>query len=128
MPSPGSPGLFSLLRRVARTGSGAVQNRFELLSVEWQQERARLTALLFWSAVLAFMGLAAVILLTATVLFLVPEDYRVWAAAGFTLVYLGGALVAWLTLKKVLKEDPFPETLHQLKQDGVWLDSFTTRN
>jgi uncharacterized membrane protein YqjE len=128
MPSEKPPGLLSLLQRCARTGSGALQNRFELLSIEWQQERARLTALLFWSAILASLGLAALVLLTGTILFLLPQEYRVWGAAGFTVLYIAGAAAAAFALKKTLREDPFPETLHQLKQDGVWLDSFTTRN
>jgi len=128
MASTDSPGLLSLLQRLARTGSGALQNRLEIFSIEWQQERARLTSLLFWSAVLAAMGVAGLVLLTATVIFLLPRDYRAWAAAGFALLYIAGAVGAWLTLRRVLKEKPFPETLNQFKQDSAWLDSFTTRN
>lgn len=72
--------------------------------------------------------MVTLVLFTGTILFLIPSGYRVWGAAGFTLLYLGGAIAVWRALRKILREDPFPETLRQIKQDGIWLDSFSTRN
>jgi len=43
------PGLSQLAGRAAATGLGALQNRSELLLVEWQIEKARLTELMLLS-------------------------------------------------------------------------------
>lgn len=117
------PGLFTLLRRFARTGTGALRNRGELLAVEWQEERARLTELLVWTVGLLFLVIMGAGLLTGTVVFLLPEGARVYALAGFTVLYLAGAVWAWSTVRKLLQQEPFGESLAQLKKDREWLDS-----
>lgn len=122
------PGLPDLLQRVAKTASGVLQNRAELASLEWQQEKARLVALLVWAGALVFLAVAGTLLLTAVIIFVCPEDWRVYVAALFTLLYLVAAVGAWVGLKKLLCEKPFSETVNQLKKDGLWLDTFRTRN
>lgn len=116
------PGLGVLSGRLLRTGLGALRNRGELLAVEWQEEKARLTELLVWTLGLVFLGLMALIMLTATVILLFPAHLRVYAAGGFMLLYLLGTLVVWLTLKSLLKREPFEATLAQAKKDAEWLE------
>ncbi len=118
------PGITTLLGRLVRTGVGAVQNRFELLAVEWQEEKARLTELLMWLVGLLFFGIMAALLLTATIIFLVPENARVYVAAGFTALYIVGAIVAWVVVRSLLKREPFNESVEQAKRDRTWLKSF----
>ena len=117
------PGLRSLAGRLARTGLGALRNRIELFTVEWQEERARLTELIMWLVALLFLAMLGVLLLTATIIFLFPPEYRLYVAAGFTLLYLIGAGVAWAGVKSLLKQEPFSETIEQARKDGAWLDS-----
>jgi len=119
-----SPTLGVLARRIGRTALGALENRGELLTVEWQQEKARLTQMLLLSVALMFLGLVGVFLLTATIIFLFPEEYWRYAAAGFTVLYLGGAVAAFIGLKKLLKGEPFAETLKQLRKDRDLLEPF----
>jgi uncharacterized membrane protein YqjE len=70
-----------------------------------------------------FMSLMGTLLLTATIIFLFPDDYRIYATLGFALLYFigAGAAIAWL--KSVLKEPSFPETLNQVKKDREWLQT-----
>jgi len=117
-------GLGTLGRRLGKTALGVLENRGELLSVEWQQEKARLTQLLLLSIGLMFGAILGTILLTATVIFLFPQGAWVFVAAGFTLLYLGGAGFALFTLRSLLKKEPFSETLRQLKKDRELLDAF----
>ncbi len=117
------PGITTLTGRLLRTGLGALRNRGELLAVEWQQEKARLTEVLFWTVVLVFLGLMAMVLLTATIIMLFPPDLRLYAAAGFTVLYLAGTIAVWLSLRSLLKREPFSETIAQAKKDAEWLDS-----
>jgi len=117
------PGLSTLVGRIARTGMGALRNRTELLSVEWQEERARLMELLVWSVVWLFFGFMGMALVTATVIFLFPEDKRLWAAGAFAALYILGAIAVWTVLKKRMQERAFTESLDQMRKDAAWLES-----
>jgi uncharacterized membrane protein YqjE len=117
------PGFADLVSRIGRTGLGALHNRGELFAVEWQEEKARLTELMIWCFAVLFFGTMALILLTGVIIFLLPEEYRVFAAAGFTLCYLIGAVVAVVTVRGLLKHEPFAESIEQVKKDSLCLES-----
>ena len=107
----------------ARTGVGALKNRGELLSIELQEEKAHLMEMLVWSISLLFLGIMGALLLTATVVLLFPADWRIYAIGGFALLYFIGAAVAFSTVRTLLKHEPFPDSLNQLKKDAQCLDS-----
>ena len=118
------PGLGTLGRRLGRTALGALENRGELLMVEWQQEKERLLQLIICAFGLMFLGMMGLLLLSATIIFLFREEYRLFVAAGFTVLYLGGAAFLFFSLKSLLKQEPFEETLTQFKKDRALLDVF----
>src|SRR3954447_19949701 len=93
------PGLGTLANRLGSTGLGLLQNRGELLAVEWQIEKARLIELLIWGIGLLFLGIMGMILLTATIIFLFPENLRLYIAGAFTLLYFAGAVAVTFTIK-----------------------------
>ncbi len=117
------PALAQLAGRLLGTSAGTLRNRGELLLLEWQQEKARLTELLILAVGVLFLGIMALMLLTATIIFLFPEDRRLWAAAGFTVLYLGATIWAVLGIKSSIKKQPFSETLNQVRKDGECLQS-----
>jgi uncharacterized membrane protein YqjE len=118
------PGIAILIGKLVRTSIGALQNRFELLALECQQERAYVAELLIWVVALLFLGMMGAILLTGTIIYLCPEEIRIYVAGGFTLLYFFGALYAWFAVKGLLEREPFPDTLEQAKRDRAWLKSF----
>lgn len=118
------PGIATLVGKLVRTAVGAFQNRFELLTLEWQEERARLAELLLWLVGVLFLGMMSALLLTATIIFLFPEEQRVYVAAGFTVLYAAGAVGAWFGVRSLLKREPFSESVEQTKRDRTWLKSF----
>ncbi|HWQ91174.1 MAG TPA: phage holin family protein [Clostridia bacterium] len=118
-----SPGIAQLVGRLVRTSVGCLKNRAELLAVEWQEEKARLTELLIWALGLVFLGMMGMVLLTATIIFLFPVQYRIFIAAGFAVLYLAGSAVAWFSLKAHLKREPFVESVDQARKDTLWLES-----
>ena len=118
------PTLGRLARRTAATVIGALQNRAELFVVEFEEENDRvLKMVLFGVGALFLLGMA-ILLLTGTIIFLVPEQYRVYAAGGFSALYLIGGIAAALTVKSLVKKAPFAESLKQLKKDSEILDAF----
>jgi uncharacterized membrane protein YqjE len=108
---------------LVRTALGAVENRIELFTVEWEEERIKLMEALIWAAALVLHAILAILLLTATIIFLFSPDIRIYVAIAFALLYLIGAIAAGLGLRRVVRRQSFPESLSQLKQDRVWLES-----
>jgi uncharacterized membrane protein YqjE len=118
-----TPRLAEIAGRLVGTGLGALQNRGELFSVEWQEEKARLIETLIWGVVCAFFAMLGVGMLTAFIIFLFPENLRIYALAGFALLYLAGAIIAWSSIKGLFKHEPFGESIAQLRKDAACLES-----
>src|ERR1051325_9641838 len=119
-----SPGPGAMFRKIAQTGLGLLHNRGELLVVEFQQEKERAVELLVWIIALVFLAIMAAVLLTGTIIFLFPEEYRIYAVGGFTLLYLIGAIRTGFMIRSLLKRAPFSETVSQIQKDREWLESF----
>jgi uncharacterized membrane protein YqjE len=118
------PGLGRLVQRLTGTGLGALHNRVELLAVELEEEKGRLLQMVLAAVAVLFLVMMGLVMLTATIVFLFPDQYRIYALGGFALLYLGGAVFAVFMLKGVLKEKPFAETMRQVKKDAEWLETF----
>ena len=118
------PTLGRLARRTAATVYGALQNRAELLAVEFEEENDRMLKLVLFGVGGLFFAMLTVLLITATVIFLVPEEYRVYAMLGFAVLYLLGTVSAVFVVKGLMKKAPFGESLNQFKKDAELLDAF----
>ena len=118
------PTLGRLARRTIATCIGMLQNRAELLAVEFEEENDRMFKLVLSGVIGLFCAMMAVILITAIIIFLFPEGYRIYAALGFAVLYLAGTAAAAFTVKGLLKRTPFAESLNQLKKDAELLDAF----
>jgi len=66
----------------------------------------------------------AMMLLTVTIIFLFSEDKRLYVAVTFAFLYTAGAVAAFIGIKSRVKQEPFSETVQQLKKDRECLDSF----
>ena len=115
-------GLFATFRRLLDTGLAAVQNRLELFAVELREEKCRLLEMLLCAAAAFFFGILAVLTVTVTVVVLFQE-YAKLLLAGFSLLYICGAIVSFWLLKKRLKckPTPFADSIAELKKDREWL-------
>jgi uncharacterized membrane protein YqjE len=109
--------------RLAQTGLCALQNRIELFALEWEEERIRMMETLVWGVALVLLGVLTVLLVTATVIFLFPQELRIYVALGFAVLYLIGAIMAAVRVSRVVRREPFPESLAQIRKDRAWLES-----
>lgn len=116
-------GLGGVVTRLGRTALQGINTRVELLALEWQEERIRIRGMLVWSVVLLFLAILGALLITAAIIFLFPEDLRVYITGAIGLLYLCGALGAWFALKSGFKREPFAESIEQVKKDRVWLET-----
>ena len=117
-------GFGTLASRLGRTALGALENRGELLAIELQEEKERLIQTIIMAMGLLFLGLLGMLLLSATIIFIFPPEQRVYAAAGFTVLYLAGAVFTFFKLKSLMKHQPFAESLKQIRKDRTLFDVF----
>jgi len=120
---PASPGLLNSVRKLLDTGLATLQTRAELVAVEFKEEKDHALELMLWATVVFFFAIMAGIVLTATVIIAFPENKRVYVAGVFALLYLVGAVWAFLGLRTRLKRQPFPfsATVDEIKRDREWL-------
>src|ERR1051326_4675347 len=114
---PGSLG--GALRKLLDNGFGALQNRAELAAVEFKEEKDHAIEIFIWLTAALFFATITVVVLSATLILIFPDELRVYAAAGLTIIYLVGALWAFSGLKSRLKNRniPFSATIDELKKD-----------
>lgn len=117
--------LGTLVRRTLATGIGALQNRGELFMLELQEEKSRLINLVVLGIGALFLAMMTLLLITGTVIMLVPEEYRIYAVGGFAALYLAGTLVAVFSIKAMLKKIPFGDTLAEFKKDSELMEAFS---
>jgi uncharacterized membrane protein YqjE len=119
------PGFPQLLRKLMVTGLAAIQNRGELLQIELREEENRMIEFIIWAAVVGFFSFLFVVIFTATIILLFPEDLRIYAAGGFSLLYLVAAVLAVLNLRALARSAsvPFPDSMAEMKKDREWLES-----
>src|SRR6266566_1240570 len=116
-------GLLSSLRKLLDTGLATVQNRAELLAVEFQEEKDHAIELIMWVMALLCFALMTFLLLSVTIILIFPDNLRVYAAGGLALVYLAGGIWSLLRLRTRLKNRPIPfsSTIEEIKKDREWL-------
>ena len=116
-------GLRGGITRLLGALRDAVENRVELLLVEWQEERLRLFAALLLALSGALCALMALLLATLTVVVIFWHTHRVPALVLLTLAYAGGAATAFGALRARLRRwRAFSETLDQIKKDRACFD------
>ena len=125
MESPASnpDGWTNSARRIAHSVLALARTRFELFTVEWQEEKLRLLHLALWFLVGGAFGLGGVLIaLAALALWL-------WSVAGYLgLVLLAVAALAmavgiFVKLRSLIRESPTPfgQTAAEFRKDAECL-------
>ena len=121
----GAPGVFASLRAVLVTVLAIAGTRFELLGIEFAEEKERLAALAITGLVAAFALSFAVLLLTLFCVVLFWDTHRLVAIGGFALAYFGAGALAVAQLRAQLAAHPalFAGTVAELAKDCETLHS-----
>lgn len=116
------PGLWASLKRILDTLLATAQNRIELLTVEWQEEKCRVVEALLCAMAVAVFSIMALTLGTFLLVAFFWENGRLAALGGLSVLYLIGAVLAWRALQSRLKaRSAFAGTLDELKKDRACL-------
>jgi len=120
---PASSGLLSSLRNLLDHGLAAAQNRTELLAVEFQEEKEHVLESGAWIMATLFFAIMVCGLVSAIIIWLFPEDWRIYAAAALALIYLVGGVIAFSGLRRQLRRQsaPFSASIDEIRKDREWL-------
>jgi len=118
-PTEREGGLFASLRRLLDSALALVQNRFEVFTVELQEEKIRLVDLLVRAVVVVVLGFMTLIAATALVVVWFWDTSPVAVLAIVTLLYGLTAAGMSYRLKQRLQRSPppFAGTLAEFKKD-----------
>ena len=112
-------GLLSAVRRLADTAAGVVQTRLELLSVELEEERARIGQLLVLVAAAGFFLALGVTILSFFVILLAGESHRLLVTGLLAAAFIGVGVVFVLKARAAARERSrlFSASLAELRKD-----------
>lgn len=118
MPEAGS-GLMGSVKRLTATLTSIVSARLELLANELQEERLRLTQMLFFSLLALFCFGMGLLLLTVFIVVLFWDDHRLAVLGALTVVFFASGSLAALLLRGKAQEKSrlFSASLAELDKD-----------
>lgn len=107
------------LRRIAGSLLEIVQSRIELIGIELTEEKERLMGVAFLGLAAMLFGMLALVALTALVIVVFWDTYRLQAMTGVFIVYLVLAAGCALRARTILREAPMPfeATLAEFEKD-----------
>jgi uncharacterized membrane protein YqjE len=122
-----SRGLFDDLRNLFGSLVELAGRRLELLTLEAQEEKARLLDLVFRAALIIVLSWMALVCATATLVVAFWDRHPVLVLVVVTLAYGGAAAWLALSLRRRLREAsrPFAVTIEELRKDR---ECFGTKN
>ena len=125
-PTP-SRGLVDDLRGLFGSLIGLAGRRLELLTLEAQEEKARLLDLVFRAVAVLVLSWMALVTATATLVVAFWDKHPVLVLAVVTLAYGGSAALLALSLRRRLRQAsrPFAGTIEELRKDR---ECFGTKN
>ncbi len=106
-------------RRSAQLTWGMLQDRLELFSLELREEQRRFLGWLILASAALFLTAITMVVVTATVIFLVKPEWRAGAAVGFSVFYVLVTGVLVLKLRNGFRgsSKPFAETRAEFAKD-----------
>jgi uncharacterized membrane protein YqjE len=96
-----SNGLMESLKRMTGTLLAIFQTRLELLSIEVDEERLNIRQMLLYGSIALLFFVLATILLTAFVVVVFWDSYRLQVLSGFIGLYFVAGALAWNALHRV---------------------------
>lgn len=118
-PGPFAGQSTSSIRRLGAAFLGLLHNHVELFGIELQEQKARTVSILLFAGLSLVFALLLLIALSALVLILLWDSYRMAGIIGLCVAYLLAALFCALRLKSAIFDEssPFESTLEELAND-----------
>jgi len=117
--SPDKPGFLDSFRVLGESLLASVQDRLELLAVEWEEEKFRLIRTFIWISAAVFAGMLMVTFASLTLVYLFWDSARLAVLGGLTLFYAAALAAIIIALRRYLarQPSPFAGTRQELGED-----------
>lgn len=118
-----SGGIGGSIRRLLESATGFLGSKFELISVEFHEEKRRIVELLILAAAAMLFAVLALTLLTFSIVAYFWETHRMAAIFGVCGVYSLIAILLFNRLRRQahLKTKVFEATVEEFKNDTEWI-------
>lgn len=117
-------GLFASVKTLASTLLGIAQTRLELLSNEMEEDRLRMTRLLFLSLLAFFFFCLGMVLITLLIIAVFWDTYRLLTIGLIATIYIGFAAGLAVYVMRELRRKPklFSASLAEFIKDRAMLE------
>jgi len=117
-------GLLGSAKRLLCTLTSIASTRLELLANELQEERLRLTQMLFFALAAFSCFSMAVLLLTVFIVVLFWDSYRLAVLGGLSVIFFASGVLLAMLLRSKTQEKPklFSASLGELAKDRAQLE------
>jgi uncharacterized membrane protein YqjE len=107
--APSAPaGILDSFRVLGESLLATVQDRFELFSVELQEEKFRLILTFIWISAAVFTAMMAIAFASLTLVYFFWEGARLAVLGGLTLFYVGALVLIILAFRRYIARQPSP--------------------
>lgn len=114
-------GLVADVKGVASDALRIVRTRLELLSIEIQEEKARIVRQVILASAALILAVFGLMLATLWLVMALPEEYRAPVLGFLGLAFIAGAGACYLLLTAKKDEGPFANTVRTLAKDEAAL-------
>jgi uncharacterized membrane protein YqjE len=120
---PTDGGWLESLRRIGESFLSLLRSRFELFTVELQEEKLRLLNLFIWLVLAAACGFAGVFVTIIALAFWLWAAAGYWGLLGLAVVSLATAVGIIFGIRNKLQTGPAPfaQTVAEFRKDGECL-------
>jgi uncharacterized membrane protein YqjE len=118
-PTPAPDGYLSSLRALGDTLLESVQDRFELFTIELQEEKLRLIQTFIWISAAVFAGMMAITFASLTLVYLFWDSARLAVLGGLALLYSAAFVMIIVAFRRYVGRQPHPfsATLQEFRRD-----------
>ncbi|MEM6884122.1 MAG: phage holin family protein [Verrucomicrobiota bacterium] len=111
--------LMEAFRRAFDSFIQSVETRLDLFTLELQEEKIRFVHIVLWLCAAVFLTAISLVMVTMTIVVIAGEEHKTLAMVVCSALYVIGAIISGSKLYQNLyhAEQPFSETISQLKQD-----------
>jgi len=116
---PPRPGFLDSFRTLGDGLLATVQDRFELLAVELQEEKFRLIQTFLWVSAGVFAGMMTLTFASLTLVYLFWDTARIAVLGGLTFLYAGALVAIIIASRRFIarQPSPFAATLQEFEHD-----------
>jgi uncharacterized membrane protein YqjE len=120
-----SLGFLDSIKALVATAVALVHDRFELAATEFQEEMARLAAILLWALAALLLAAVGLAFVAVMILLWVAPEHRALVAGVMAALVLAGAAGAWWNVRRILGAKPraFDASLTEFEKDRESLRS-----